>query len=1552
MVSSLSAVFIGSDTLLLQCLEAWRERGHGVVAVATDADKVRRYCAENGLRCVAADDRLAATLGQQPFDYLFAVTWLQILPASVLALPQRAAINFHDGPLPRYAGLNATCWAILNGEREHAVTWHRIEAEADTGAILMQRGFPIEPDDTAFTLNARCFQFGQESFAALAEQLAAGTQQERAQDIAQRTYFGRRARPDALAVLDFAAAAADVARLVRAFDHGGYQNPIAIAKVCASGGVFVPGSAEVVAGPASGPAGTVVAIETEAVRVACADGDVLLRRPLCLRGSPLDSAALAAIGVAQGAVLPAADAAQRDAWTELGKQAARSEPHWVQVLRQPHALAVPDGGPADGDADVAEVPCDLAGAGPQHSAALCAAFLLRNGGQLQGDIGFATGAMRAALSGAELLAVAAVPLSCRIETGASAAQALDGLLQQLDAAQQRGPLLRELVVRRPDALAPATVLEPSVRIAVDTEMPVAPGSLTFAVAADGAVRLCFDQKALPRAAAEALAARLAVFARACAAAPETPFVAVPTLDQQELQRLLRDWNDTATDAIAEPCLHRQFAAIAQALPDRAAIECDGASRSYGELLADVERLAGWLRGRGVGQGDRVGICTERGFGMVVAVLATLRCGAAYVPLDPSYPQERLSFMAGDAELAAMVVDAATRSSAPAAACPRVDLDADRDDIQTADVLLDDEANGDQLAYVIYTSGSTGRPKGVMVRHRNAANFFVGMDRVLAPSDPHAGSPGTWLAVTSLSFDISVLELLWTLCRGFTVVLYTGDSKPAQPEAVADTSSRPISFSMFYFASDEGEFAEDKYRLLLEGARFADQNGFEAVWTPERHFHAFGGLYPNPAVASAAIAAITKNVKIRAGSCVATLHHPIRIAEDWALVDNLSGGRVGIGFAAGWHGRDFVLKPENFADRKGALVRTMQQVHALWRGEEVEFPGHDGKPQAVRTLPRPVQKTLPTWVTVAGNPDTYRLAGESGSHVLTHLLGQSLQELTEKLAIYRDAWRKAGHEGQGHVTLMLHTFVGDDEDKVREIVREPMKQYLRSSLDLVKQAAWSFPAFKNRVDKPGEMDELLNGGLTPEDFEALLDFSFERYYQQSGLFGTPEGCVKIVDRLRGMQIDEIACLVDFGVPTDHVMQSLPHLIELKRRCDTQTAAAKVPATAASAEAEAPSATIPQLIERHAVTHFQCTPSMAGMLMLDPQAAGAFGKLQHMLVGGEALPGALAGELTKLVPALHDVYGPTETTVWSTTQRVGDDDPVPIGKPLANQQVYVLDNQLQPVPTGSAGELWIGGDGVTAGYFRRPELTDERFRPDPFRPDADGAKIYGTGDLVRWREDGVLQYLGRKDLQVKVRGYRIELGEIEAALSQHAAVREAVVLARTDGGGEVRLVAYYVARTPAPKLDELRDHLRKSLPEFMVPGHFVAMADLPRTPNLKVDRKALPAPEDAAASAGREVAAAADDTEAAILEIWKQSLGVDSVGVEDNFFDSGGHSILAVKVHREIVQKLDVELQVTDLFRFTTVRALAKHLQVGKSQPTAAEQAKERAKQRRRNLMRRS
>ncbi|HEU0078052.1 MAG TPA: AMP-binding protein, partial [Longimicrobiaceae bacterium] len=278
---------------------------------------------------------------------------------------------------------------------------------------------------------------------------------------------------------------------------------------------------------------------------------------------------------------------------------------------------------------------------------------------------------------------------------------------------------------------------------------------------------------------------------------------------------------------------------------------------------------------------------------------------------------------------------------------------------------------------------------------------------------------------------------------------------------------------------------------------------------------------------------------------------------------------------------------------------------------------------------------------------------------------------------------------------------------------------------------------------------------------------------------------------------------------------------------------------------------------------------------------------------------------------NLYGPTEATVWSTFHlcRADEDGDPPIGGPIPNTRVYVLDGSGEPAPVGVAGELYVGGAGVARGYLGRPGLTAERFVPDPFGGEP-GARRYRTGDLARWRSDGELEFLGRTDFQAKVRGYRIEPGEIEARLLEHPGVREAVVLARADASGDRRLVAYYVA-AESVDAERLRAHLSERLPEYMVPAAFAWLEALPLTPSGKVDRTALPAPEgDAYARRGYE--APEGETEQALAEIWAELLRVERVGRWDHFFELGGHSLVAVQVVSRVRQLLGREAALADLF----------------------------------------
>ena len=284
----------------------------------------------------------------------------------------------------------------------------------------------------------------------------------------------------------------------------------------------------------------------------------------------------------------------------------------------------------------------------------------------------------------------------------------------------------------------------------------------------------------------------------------------------------------------------------------------------------------------------------------------------------------------------------------------------------------------------------------------------------------------------------------------------------------------------------------------------------------------------------------------------------------------------------------------------------------------------------------------------------------------------------------------------------------------------------------------------------------------------------------------------------------------------------------------------------------------------------------------------------------------------------MYGPTETTVWSTIDKVRRENTVPIGGPIANTRVVVLDANHQPCAVNVPGELFIGGAGLARGYFRQPELTAERFIPDPLRDD--GSRLYRTGDLARWRADGRLECLGRVDQQVKIRGFRIELGEIEAVLGQHSSVAQAAVSVYEPLPGDKRLVAYIVSRASS-SVDEatLRAHVREFLADYMVPSSFVMLPSLPVTDNGKIDRRALPAPT--SASAAVETVQPANEVERAIARLFADVLNVASVPLDGNFFDLGGHSLLFAQVQSQLEQRLGYQVSMLELFQSPTVRSLA-------------------------------
>lgn len=344
---------------------------------------------------------------------------------------------------------------------------------------------------------------------------------------------------------------------------------------------------------------------------------------------------------------------------------------------------------------------------------------------------------------------------------------------------------------------------------------------------------------------------------------------------------------------------------------------------------------------------------------------------------------------------------------------------------------------------------------------------------------------------------------------------------------------------------------------------------------------------------------------------------------------------------------------------------------------------------------------------------------------------------------------------------------------------------------------------------------------------------------------------------------------------------------------------------------------QLLHDQAISTIAATPSL-----LDTIPDREYPALHTIIAGGEASSAATAARFSRR-RRLFNAYAPTEATVYATTiQFAGGEDRIPpLGWPIANMQVYLLDRQLRPVPIGITGEIHVGGVGLARGYLNQSALTAERFVPDPFSS-IPGARLYKTGDLARFRAGGEIEFVGRVDQQVKLRGFRIELGEIETVLSQLTSVREAVVVAREDASGAKRLIAYVVAREePPPVASEMRDYLKRTVPEYMVPSAFVALETLPLTATGKVDRNALPEPEQVRPELAQVYVAPQTAVEEVLCSIFSEVLQVEPVGVRDSFFELGGHSLLATQISSRVRSAFQVELPLRRLFESPTVERLA-------------------------------
>jgi non-ribosomal peptide synthetase component F/methionyl-tRNA formyltransferase len=1401
---------IGQKSLLILCAEDLLARGHVIRGVATESDEIRRWAAGRGVPTVSTShDSLVKLFSDEPCDYLFSIINHRVLSEDILRLPTRGAINFHDGTLPGYAGMYVTTWAIVNGEREHGISWHWMTKEIDAGGVLQGPRFPVASDETAFTLNTKCYEAGFESFCRLLSDLEQGTAPCRPQTgEVQGGYYALRKRPEGLGTLDWSRPAAELDALFRSVDFGRYKNPIGCTKVVWGDRVLVPGQLTVLKQKSNRPAGTWAhRAETKTVLVHTSTNIVELGGFRTLDGASVETDSLPPLSR-----LEERPPAELD---QLLERVCVHESFWAKRLAAREAVTlpyVPEGTPRHQSPtqhnrrDVDGRPLVADGDSAKFVARAVAALSLyvgRLSGKAAFDIDFQGAAFAALPREAARYFATSVPLKTRLDWTGTVAEHVGSVAKAIAEVEKRETYPRDVVLRYPQISEDhrqklREVADVAVVIRPDSttdkfelpahELPqaqlafvISPAASTIELVANADV---FDERLLAKVAAE--------FAHVVAQIGTDPNQRVGDVDivAPSEQAQLARWNDETRIDYQPLSIPQMFEAQVALTPDATAVVFRGEPLSYRQLDERANQLANLMIAGGVQRGDLVGVLMDRSTEMVVSLYAVLKTGAAYVPMDPAYPGHRLAIMVEDAHPAVILTETSRVEQIQAMNVQAIVVD--RPDtfagLSTTAPAVAIEA--DDVAYLIYTSGSTGRPKGAKVTHGNIQNFFLTLDQKLA-GDP----PATWLGMTSISFDISIPELFWTLTRGGRVIL-RGSPKADQPAATAaenqnepnKNEQRKIDFSLFFrkVVHREESAQSESRRLSREASRFASQHGF-------------------------------------------------------------------------------AIRPEGHAD--------------------------DADDNSTTSQP------LTSCVKVDDHPEAFQVAAQIGAHILTRLLGQPEEKLAKNIALYQRTWQEAGHAHAPRVTLLVPTFVSANDKLIKGAIRTPMKEYLKKELTLVREAAWDFPPFQKASEDEGQTLDHFLSTLSEAGLDELLDFAFDRYYATCGLFGTLAHCRTTVERLKQIGVDEIACLVDFGsldfgLTADQILEHLPLLNELK--------------VAANAEqADEDPDDIATLIERHGLTHLSCTPSRAASLTWDPRTRQALGRLKLMIVGGEALPEELTRQLQSIVPGrVFNVYGPTETTVWSTMHELTTiDGPVPLGKPIANTQLYVVDERRRRLPVGVPGELLIGGDGVGRGYLNRPELTEARFLK------TEHGTLYRTGDLVQLRADGAVEFLGRLDDQVKIRGHRIELGEIESVLELHPSVRKAVVHPQDDAAGGKRLVAYVVPQaTGTFGVEALQAFAKERLPEFMVPSHFESLNDLPLTPSGKVDRRALPKPNfgQRRDGAARTQSPPRTNTERRLVELWQKLLDVAGVDRGDNFFELGGHSLLGMRAISQIQEIFGVRL----------------------------------------------
>ena len=775
-----SCCVIGETTLLVQCGEQLLRRGHTIHGVISPNPDLIHWASDRGILHATPDNDLAGFLRQRPFDYLFSIVNNAVLPENILNIARKKSINFHDAPLPRYGGLHATSWALLNRERTHGITWHVMAPKIDAGGILKQKLIPVTDTDTALSLNIKCYQAAADAFAELIEELASGTAVETGQNISDRTYYSRYRRPAAACVINWDTPAEQIDALVRALDFGPYHNPLGVPKTLLGSTCFIITKVHLLAPSSAAAPGTVLAADSQGITIATQTRDIRITAVAGIDGESLSIQQLIEkSGIKRGHCFTGPEPHIAERLSRIYNETCRHESYWSGELSRLQPLSLPDMSLEGARHDkkqthcfTVEIPDEALAAGSgaerrHYVSALFAAFLARHTGVSDFHAGYKLAALTKELAGCEGLFASTLPLHLSVDTQQPAAEELSLLASQILAAEKHATFPRDISFRFPELRAAALPRYP-VMIAhvekLESCTIAQDAALALVVARDGKnCLLVFEAGQVDEQYALSLKNQFSVFAKAAVAAPGEQLSRLPLVSADEKKTIIERWNDTRREFNADICMHELFEQQVLRQPEAVATIFEGTIVTYAELNTRANRIARLLRKQGVTPGMLVGVCLDRSHDMIAGLLGILKAGCAYVPLEPSMPAERIAVVVESAGITAILAlqryDGMTRH--PGVATIFLDQDGGRMLRAEDGSNLPRAAHADDLAYIIYTSGSTGRPKGVAVAHRPAINLFEWVYRTcnFSPQD-------CVLFITSLGFDLSVFDIFGMLgCGG-------------------------------------------------------------------------------------------------------------------------------------------------------------------------------------------------------------------------------------------------------------------------------------------------------------------------------------------------------------------------------------------------------------------------------------------------------------------------------------------------------------------------------------------------------------------------------------------------------------------------------------------------------------------------------------------------------------------------------------------------------------------------------------------------------------------